>query len=136
MLPRDVGLICAHECAVAYDVLASDDEPIDAVRRREDEPGHRIARPAELEHVGPPDGEVGALPGLERADVVPAKDGGAATRPEPEGLPDGQCCRPTDSPGDEGPPAVTAGPGDDWAVTYDRGPTGAHSVFLRTVSPK
>ena len=72
---RDLVLVRMDESAAAHDVLALDDEPIDPVRRREDEPGDRILGAAELEAVGPPDREVGTLPRLERADVVAAEDG-------------------------------------------------------------
>ena len=90
-----------NERAAANDVLASDDEAIDSVRRGEHEPRHEIDRPCELEHVGPPDGEVRALPGLERADVVPAEDGRAAACSEPQRLANGQRSRSADPTGDE-----------------------------------
>src|SRR5581483_77782 len=45
---------------------------------------------AELEAVRAPDGEVGALPRLERAEVVAAEHGRAAPRGEPQRLAGGQ----------------------------------------------
>ena len=71
-------------CAVADDRLAADDEPVDAVRAGEDDSGHGVVGAAELEAVGAPDGEVGALARLERADVVTAEHGRAAARAEPD----------------------------------------------------
>ncbi len=65
MSARDLALVGAHERPVANDLVAADDQPVDAMRPREDEPGDRVGGPAELETVRPPDGEVGALAGLQ-----------------------------------------------------------------------
>ena len=83
-------LVGPDEPAAADDVLAADDEAVDAVRPREHEPGDGIGRAAELQPVDPPDGEVGALAGLERADVLAAQHRRAAARAEPQRLAHGQ----------------------------------------------
>src|SRR5687768_18426237 len=83
---RDVVLVRVDESAAAHDVLSLDDEPIHAMRRREDEAGYRVFRTAELEAVGAPDREVGTLPRLERADVVAAEDICTASRAESQRL--------------------------------------------------
>jgi hypothetical protein len=59
VLAGDLPLVCPHEMAVADDLLASDVQPVDPVRCGEDEAGDQIVRPAELEPVRTPDGEVG-----------------------------------------------------------------------------
>ena len=89
MLARDLVLVGPDEAPVAHDLLAADDQPVDAVRGREDEPRDGILGAAELEPVGPPDREVGALARLERADVVAAEHGRAAARAE-RGAPRGR----------------------------------------------
>ena len=71
----DLILVGLDEVAVADDFLAADVQPVGAMRRRQDEAGDGIAGAAELEPVRPPDGDVGALAGLERADVVAAAVG-------------------------------------------------------------
>ena len=86
----DLLLVGAHEPAVADDLLAADVEPVDAVRRREDEARDGVGGAGELEPVGAPDGDVGALARLERADVVSAEHRGAAARAEPQRVPHGQ----------------------------------------------
>ena len=53
---------------------------------REDESGDEIVGAAELEAVGAPDGDVGALARLERADVVAPQHRGAAARAESDRL--------------------------------------------------
>jgi hypothetical protein len=65
MGPGDLRLVGSHERSPAYDVVALDDEPVDAMRRGENEAGNRVLGAAELEAVGAPDGKVGALPRLE-----------------------------------------------------------------------
>ena len=65
MLARDLVLVGADEVPVANDLLAADDQPVDAMRAREDEPRNRVGGPAELETVRPPDGKVGALARLQ-----------------------------------------------------------------------
>ncbi len=82
----DLGLVGVDERSSAHDVLALDDESVDAMRCGEHEPCDRVVRAAELERVRAPDGEVGALARLERADVVPAEHRCAAARAEPAGL--------------------------------------------------
>ena len=69
MLARDLGLVGVDERAVAHDLAAADEQRVDAVRRREDECGGQVLGTAELEAVGAPDRDVGALARLERADV-------------------------------------------------------------------
>src|SRR5439155_7161535 len=101
MLAGDLLLVSPDEGASAHDVFAPDEEPVDAVRRREDEAGDWIVRTAELETVGSPDREIGALPRLQRAEVVPAEDGCAASRPEPQRLARGQRRRAAATTGDE-----------------------------------
>ena len=61
----DVRLRRPDEGATSHDVLASDDQPVDAVRSREDQSRDGIVGTAELEAVGGPDREVGLLPRLE-----------------------------------------------------------------------
>ena len=78
-----------------------DDEPVDAMRRREDEPGDGILGAAELEAVRAPDREVGALARLERADVVAAEHGRAAACPEAKRLARGHRPRPAAPARDE-----------------------------------
>jgi hypothetical protein len=78
----DLLLGGTDEPAVADDVLAADDQPVDRVRGREDEPRDEVLGAAELEAVRAPDGEIGAAAGLDRAEVSPAQDGGAAARGE------------------------------------------------------
>jgi hypothetical protein len=63
MVLRELVLICPQEPAVADDLLATDEEAIDSVRAGEDETGDGIIRAAELEAVGPPDGEIRSLAG-------------------------------------------------------------------------
>ena len=78
MLPRDLGLVGADERAVPHDVGTGDEQPVDAVRPREDQTGDRIRGARELEPVGTPHREVGPLPGLEAPDVV-ASEGARTT---------------------------------------------------------
>ena len=51
MRASDLRLVGAHERASADDVLAADDEPLDAVRPGEDEPRDEVLGAAELEPV-------------------------------------------------------------------------------------
>src|SRR3990170_546869 len=95
VLAGDLLLGGADEAAVPYDLLAADVEAVHPVRAGEDEPGHRVVGAAELEAVGAPDCEVGALPRLDRADVVAPQDGGAAARAERERLARGHGFGPT-----------------------------------------
>src|SRR5580765_2932574 len=75
---RDLLLVRVGETAVAHDVLAADEQPVDAMRAREDEAPDEVVGAAELEAVRAPDREIGALAGLERADVGAAKHRRAA----------------------------------------------------------
>src|SRR5437763_9612136 len=100
VLARDLLLVGMDERAAADDLLAADQQAVDPVRRREDEAGERVVGAAELEAVGAPDREVGALPRLERADVVPAQDGRAASRAESQRLRRGERLRTAAAPGD------------------------------------
>ena len=86
MLARDLVLVGVDEVPVADDFSPRDVEPVDPVRRGEDEAGDGIGGAAELEAVRPPDREVGALSGRELADVVAAEHRRAAARPQPERL--------------------------------------------------
>ena len=61
VLAGDLVLFGPDEPAVADDVLAADEQPVDAMRCREHEPGHAILGAAQLEAVGAPDREIGAL---------------------------------------------------------------------------
>ena len=63
MFLRDLTLVGPDEVAVTNDLLAADVQTIDSVRPREDESGDEIVGTAELEPVGAPDREIGALPG-------------------------------------------------------------------------
>src|SRR6266516_3552072 len=83
----DLGFIGTDEMPVADDLLAADVETIDPMRAREDEPGDGIVGTAELEPVGAPDRDVGALAGRELADVVASEHRRPTTRAEPQGLP-------------------------------------------------
>ncbi len=67
-------------------VSPPDDEPVGPEGAGEDDPGDQVVRTAELETVGAPDGEVGALAGLERADVVTTQHCRAAARAEADRL--------------------------------------------------
>ena len=69
---------------------AADEQRVDAVRAAEDEVRDEVVGAAELEAVGAPDRDVGALAGLERADVVAPQHGGAAARREPQRVARGQ----------------------------------------------
>src|SRR5207253_2140946 len=80
---RDLLLVGAHQPALADDLLAADVEALDAVRAGEDEARHRVGGAREREPVRAPDGEVGLLAGLDRADVVAAQDRGSAAGAEP-----------------------------------------------------
>ena len=83
MLLRDLGFVGAHEPALAHDVLAGDHQPVDPMWATEDEACDRVGRARELEAVRPPDGEVGALARLERAEVVALQYRRAPARAEP-----------------------------------------------------
>ena len=48
MVPGYVLLVGVDETAVTYHLRAADVEPVDAMRRREDEPCERVACPREL----------------------------------------------------------------------------------------
>ena len=65
MLARDLVLIAADEPAVTDDLLTPDPETVDTMRGREDEAGDGIGNARKLEAIGPPDGEVCALSGLQ-----------------------------------------------------------------------
>ena len=82
----DLRLVGAHERTPAHDVLAADDETVDAMWPGEHQRRHEVVRTAELEAVRPPDGEVRLLPRLQRADVVPAQHLRAASGAESQGL--------------------------------------------------
>ena len=51
LVASDLGLVGTHQRAPADDVLAADDEPLDPVWPREDEPGDEILGASELEPV-------------------------------------------------------------------------------------
>ena len=70
---------------------------------REDEAGDRVVGAAQLEPVGAPDGDVGALARLERADVVAAEHPRAAARAEPQRL-----ARPSSPPAPPRPRATSS----------------------------
>ena len=95
VLLRDLGRLGPHELSVADDFLASYVQPVDAVRSGQDKRGHRVARAGELEAVRPPDGEVGAFAGLDRAQIRTVEYLGAAARAESESLAGGERRRPT-----------------------------------------
>src|SRR5207247_2671886 len=90
MLAGDLVLVGVRQATVADNLFAADVEPVDAVRPGEHEPAHGIGGATELESVGPPDREVGALTGRQLADVVPSEDRGAAARPESQRIARGQ----------------------------------------------
>ena len=92
---RDLRLVRADECAAADDVLATDHEPVDAMWAGKDERGDEILGAAELEAVCSPDGEVGALPRRERADVGATQHRCSATGAEPQRLARGHRVRAT-----------------------------------------
>jgi hypothetical protein len=75
--------------------------PVDAMRAGEDDPRDAIVCAGELEAVGAPHREVGALARLERADVVAAKHRRAAPRAEPERGARGHRFRPAAAARDE-----------------------------------
>ena len=79
----ELPFVCPDEVALADDLLAADEEASHSMRPGEDEAGNGIVGPSELEAVRSPDRGVRAFPRRELADVVPAEDGRAATRPEP-----------------------------------------------------
>ena len=101
----DLRLVGPHERPAAHDLLAADDQPVDAVRSREDEARDQIVRSAELETIGPPDGEICLLAGLERADVVAPQHGRAAARAEPKRLAGGHRLAAAPYPGRRAAPA-------------------------------
>ena len=78
----DLLLGGTDEAAVAHDVLTADQQPVNTVRSRQDEPGHEILGPSELQAVRAPDGEIGTTAGLDRAEVGATENGGTATRGE------------------------------------------------------
>src|SRR5207244_9876014 len=83
MFPGDDFFVFAHELTVADDLLAAHVEAVDTVRRGEHEASDRIRRPAELEAVRAPDGEVGALSGRQLAEGVPPQYCRSPARAEP-----------------------------------------------------
>src|SRR5581483_1171330 len=102
VLAGDLLLVGANQAAAADDLLATDVQPVDPVRRRQDEPGDRVRlRAPELEAVRPPDGDVRALPRRQLPDVVAAEHGCAAARPEPERLAHSHRGRAAAAAGDE-----------------------------------
>ena len=72
MLLRDCLLVRADKPALADDILAADEQPVDPMRGRKDEPRDRVPGPGQLEHVRPPNREVGAAAGLDCAEVSSA----------------------------------------------------------------
>jgi len=82
----DLCLVGADERAAADDILTAHDQPVDAMGCGEDESGDGILRPSELEDICTPDGQVGALPGLERADVLATEHRRSAARAEAKRL--------------------------------------------------
>jgi hypothetical protein len=101
MVTRDLRLVGSDERSAAHDVVATDDEAIDPVWRREDEARNEILGSSELKAVGSPDGEVRTLAGLEGADVVATQHGCTASRPEAEGLAHGHRPGPATTARDE-----------------------------------
>ena len=97
----DLALVRPGELPVQNGRLAAHVDALGAVRAGEDERRDEVVGAAELEPVQAPDGEVGALAGLERAEVSAAEDVGAAASPEPESLAHGQRLRPAASTRDE-----------------------------------
>src|SRR6476619_1651317 len=91
MLACDLLLARADERAAAHDLLAPDEQAVDTMRPAEHEVGDEVVGAAKLEPVGAPDREVGALAGLERAQVVAAEHRRAAARPESERIASRQC---------------------------------------------
>ena len=84
----------------------ADVEPVDPVRRREDEPGDRVGLgAAELEPVRPPDGDVGPLPRRELSRCRRGRAPRAAARPEPQRLAHGHRPRPAAAARDAAAPA-------------------------------
>src|SRR5690242_10269595 len=101
MLAGDLLLVGADERAAAYDFLAADEQPVDPMRAAEHEIRDEVVRPAELEPVGPPDRQVGAPAGCERANVLTAKHRGAAARAEAQRVARGHRLRAAATAGDE-----------------------------------
>jgi len=101
MLARDRVFVGPDEPAVTHDFVAADVEPIDAMRRREDQSCELISGAGELEDVRTPDRDVGSPSCLERADVVPPQDLGATARRQPKRLADGHCSWPAAPSRDE-----------------------------------
>ena len=66
----DLVLVGPGERPIADDLLAAHVQPVDAMRRRENEPGDRIGGSSELEPIRPPDGEIGSLEPGKRADLA------------------------------------------------------------------
>jgi hypothetical protein len=98
---RDLGLIRPDERAATHDVLATDHEPVDAMRAREHECRDEILSTAELEAVRAPHGEIGAFAWCERADVVATQHSRTATGAESQRLSRGHRSRPAASPRDQ-----------------------------------
>ncbi len=84
MLARDLVLVRPNEPTLPHDFLPSNVEPIDAMGRREDESGEKISGAGELEAIRPPDGKICSASRLERPDVVPSQDLGAAASRQPK----------------------------------------------------
>src|SRR6185295_19514122 len=101
LLARDLVLVGAHEMPAAHDGVAADVEPVDAVRAREHEAGDGITGARQLEAVHAPDGDVGALARLERADVVAAEHRRASARAHAQGLARRHGLGPAAAAGDE-----------------------------------
>src|SRR5438552_4538579 len=87
MLAGDLLLVRADQRPAADDLGASHEQAVDAVRAAQNEVRDEIVGAAELEAVGPPDREVGALAGLERAEVGAPQHRRAAARAELQRLP-------------------------------------------------
>jgi hypothetical protein len=86
VLAGDLLLLGVDKPPVSNDVRAPHDQPVDSMRAGEHEACDGILRARELEAVGSPDRQVGALAGLERPDVVSPQHSGPPARREPKRL--------------------------------------------------
>src|SRR5919204_4235859 len=77
VLPGDLVLVGAGQVAVAHDLLARNEQPVDPMRPAEHETCDWIVRAAELETVRAPYRDVSALARLERADIRAVEHSGA-----------------------------------------------------------
>ena len=71
MRGRDLALVRAGQLPVEHGGLAADVHALGAMRAREHERRDGVVRAPELKSVHAPHGEVGALAGLERAEILP-----------------------------------------------------------------